>query len=134
MIYDVNFEVVKKINNNIYLFFDNKIIGICVILDLKEFIDYVDYILFVVFIKFMCDFLRDINKLVIRKLYFINVFKGIEFVIFKCVLEIVIDEIILELFGVYVVLIGLFYVEEVIECKFIVLIVVSDVEWFRKSV
>lgn len=134
LIYDVNPEAVKKINNNIHPFFDNKITGIRATLDLKESIDYADYILLAVPTKFMRDSLRDINKLATRKLYFINVSKGIEPVTLKRVSEIVTDEITPELLGAYAVLTGPSHAEEVIERKLTVLTAASDVEWFRKSV
>lgn len=134
LIYDVNPEAVKKINNNMHPFFDNEIHGIRATLDLKETIDFADYILLAVPTKFMRDSLKEINKLAHRKLYFINVSKGIEPSTLKRVSEVVQDEIDSELLGAYAVLTGPSHAEEVIERKLTVLTAASDVEWFSKSV
>lgn len=134
LVYDVNPAAVEKINNNVHPFFDNKIEGIRATLNLKETIDFADYILLAVPTKFMRDSLKAINKLATRKLYFINVSKGIEPATLKRVSEIVDDEIDEQLLGAYAVLTGPSHAEEVIERKLTVLTAASNVEWFRKSV
>jgi glycerol-3-phosphate dehydrogenase (NAD(P)+) len=134
LVYDVNPEAVKKINQGIHPFFDNKIQGIKATLDLKASIEFADYILLAVPTKFMRESLKSINMHANRKLYFINVSKGIEPSTLKRVSEIVIEEISPELLGAYAVLTGPSHAEEVIERKLTVLTAASDVEWFRKSV
>lgn len=134
LIYDINSDAVNKINNNIHPFFDNEIIGIRATLDLKETMDFAEYILLAVPTKFIRESLRQMHKLATRKLYFINVSKGIEPSTLKRVSEIVTDEISPELFGAYAVLTGPSHAEEVIERKLTVLTAASDLEWFRKSV
>lgn len=134
LVYDVNPDAVKKINNNVHPFFDNEISGIRATLDLKETMNFADYVLLALPTKFMRDSLKEINKLATRKLYFINVSKGIEPSTLKRVSEIVTDEITPELLGAYAVLTGPSHAEEVIERKLTVLTAASDVEWFRKSV
>lgn len=134
LIYDVNPEAVKKINNNIHPFFDNEIMGIRATLSLEEAIEFADYILLAVPTKFMRDSLKAINKLAKRKLYFINVSKGIEPATLKRVSEIVEDEIHPDLLGAYAVLTGPSHAEEVIERKLTVLTAASTSAWFRKSV
>src|SRR5690606_41854721 len=64
-----------------------------------------------------------------RKLYFINVSKGIEPATLKRVSEIVDDEIDEQLLGAYAVLTGPSHAEEVIERKLTVLTAASNVEW-----
>ncbi|WP_025724637.1 NAD(P)H-dependent glycerol-3-phosphate dehydrogenase [Acholeplasma granularum] len=134
LVYDVNPVAVDKINHNEHSFFDIKIEGIKATINLKEALDFADYIVLAVPTKFMRESLKQINQLATRKLYFINVSKGIEPETLKRVSEIVNDEISPSMLGAYAVLTGPSHAEEVILRKLTVLTAASDTEWFAKSV
>lgn len=134
LVYDVNMKAVDQINHGQHPFFENKIEGIKATKILAEALDFADYIVLAVPTKFMRSALKDINVLAKRKMYFINVSKGIEPETLKRVSEIVTDEIDHKFLGAYAALTGPSHAEEVIERKLTVLTSASDTAWFAQSV
>ncbi len=134
LVYDINQKTVDMINQGKHPFFEAKIQGILATNTLKEALDFSDHLVLAVPTKFMRESLREINLLAARKLYFINVSKGIEPNTLKRVSEIVADEIQADFFGAYAALTGPSHAEEVIVRKLTVLTAASETSWFAQTV
>ncbi len=134
LIYDINKNTVKLINEGKHPFFDLPLKDIKATNSLEDVINFSNHILLAVPTKFMRDSLKEINTLANNKLYFINVSKGIEPGSLKRVSEIVEDEINKKYLGAYAVLTGPSHAEEVILRKLTVLTVASDTDWFAQTV
>lgn len=129
LVYDINLNNVKKINSSIHPLFDLKINeNIRGTNELKEAVNYSNYLILAVPTAVMRDVLREINLLLHKKTYFINVSKGIEPQTFLRVSEIVDEEISKEHLGGFVALTGPSHAEETIERKLTLLTAASKDE------
>ncbi|MFA5692059.1 MAG: NAD(P)H-dependent glycerol-3-phosphate dehydrogenase [Acholeplasmataceae bacterium] len=134
LVYDINRNAVKLINEGKHPFFDVNIKDINATIDLKEAVMYSNHLVLAVPTKNMREVLKEINEIATDKLYFINVSKGIEPKTLMRVSEIVSDEIEDKYLGAYAVLTGPSHAEEVIERKLTALTVASKTDWFAQTV
>lgn len=129
VLYDVKSEVVNEINQ----FHTNKKrlptgtlpLNVTATCDLADAVSKSDFILLVVPTAVMRSVLKDINKVLRAKKYFINAAKGIEPDTFKRVSEIVEEEIDPQFFGGFVALTGPSHAEEVVMQKLTVIAAAS---------
>lgn len=129
LIYDINEANVSKLNNHIHPLFDipipEKLQGTT---NLSKVVDYADYLLLAVPTAVMRDVIKEINKILHKKTFFINVSKGIEPITFMRVSEIVTEEINEKYLGGYVALTGPSHAEETIKRKLTLLTAASTNE------
>ena len=125
-IYDINRSNVDKINNHIHPFFNTDLPEqITATNNLEEVIKYSNYLLLAVPTAVMREVLVDINTLLHKKTYFINVSKGIEPHTFARVSQIVDEEIDKNYYGGFVALTGPSHAEETIRRKLTLLTAAS---------
>lgn len=123
LIYDVNLEAVKKINNHIHPFFGHVLPDdVKATSTLEEIIQFSNYFVLSVPTKVIRPVLKNINSYLIQPSVFINVSKGIEPDTLKRVSEIVEEEIEEKNLKGFVVLTGPSHAEEVIERKLTLLV------------
>lgn len=126
IVYDSNQKNLKKINEQQHPFFNVEISNkITTRNTLEELLNDVTYVLLAVPTKVFRDLLKEINKLLNKKTYFISVSKGIEPKTGKRISEIVEEEISSKFYGGYAVLTGPSHAEEVILRKLTLLTVAS---------
>lgn len=134
LIYDINEQIVTALNNGRHPLLEVDIPGLKATTNLDEALAYSDRIVLAVPTKFMRDSLKSINNKAFRKMYFINVSKGIEPDTLKRVSEIVVDEINPAYYGAYAALTGPSHAEEVVLRKLTVLTAASENEAFAMEV
>ena len=135
LIYDTNANLVNKINQkHEHPFFDvNLPITLSATLDLQEVIQFTDTLLLAIPTKFMRDVLKNINALLTKKTYFIDVSKGLEPETGKRMSDLVKEEITPIYYGAYAVLTGPSHAEEVIQRLLTLLTVASLDEAYAKK-
>ncbi len=126
LIYDVNPKHVSKINQLTHPFFETQLPNQMKATDnLNHAIAFSDIMLLSVPTKVIRVVLKDINKLLKKPTFFINVSKGIEPETLKRVSEIVLDEIDHQHYKGFVALTGPSHAEEVILRKLTLLVAAS---------
>ena len=127
LIYDVNLEHIDKINQHKHPFFDLELPHkMKATDDLDHAIAFSEFVLLSVPTKVIRMVLKQINPLLKKPIFFINVSKGIEPVTLKRVSEIVSDEINPKYVKGFVALTGPSHAEEVILRKLTLLVAASD--------
>ena len=135
LIYDINESNVLKINDHIHPFFNLELPrDIKATTNLEEVINFSNYLLLAVPTAVIRDVLIDINKLLHKKTYFINVSKGIEPHTFNRISDIVNQEIDIKFYGGFTVLTGPSHAEETIQRKLTLLTAASLDEEFAYKV
>ncbi len=136
LVYDVNLNIVNKINNeNKHPFFDVTLPkSLKATNNLEELINYQEMIILAIPTKVMRSTLRDVNKLLTKKTYFVDVSKGLEPETYKRMSDLVKEEINSKYNGGYVVLTGPSHAEEVILRKLTLLTAASEDEKLAKLV
>ena len=136
LVYDVNLNIVNKINNeNKHPFFDVTLPkSLKATNSLKELINYQEMIILASPTKVMRSVLKDINKLLTKKTYFIDVSKGLEPETYKRMSDLVKEEINPKYNGGYAVLTGPSHAEEVILRKLTLLTAASEDENLAKLI
>lgn len=123
LIYDLNPEAVKKINEHYHPFFDTVLpYQVVATTDIKEVVNFSNYFLLSVPTKAVRFVLKELNPLLDKPSVFINVSKGIEPQTLKRVSEIVEEEIDSSHLKGFVVLTGPSHAEEVILRKLTLLV------------
>lgn len=136
LIYDVNFNIINKINDeNKHPFFDVVLPkSLKATNNLKKLIEFQEMIILAIPTKVMRSVLKDVNKLLTKKTYFIDVSKGLEPETYKRMSDLVKEEINPKYNGGYVVLTGPSHAEEVILRKLTLLTAASENEKLAKLV
>ncbi|VEU82561.1 NAD(P)H-dependent glycerol-3-phosphate dehydrogenase [Acholeplasma hippikon] len=134
LVYDINEKTVESLNNGRHPLLEVDIPGLRATTNLDETLQFSDRLVLAVPTKFIRESLKTINQHAFRKMYFINVSKGIEPDTLKRVSEIVNDEISEAFFGAYAALTGPSHAEEVVLRKLTVLTAASQNEAFAKEV
>jgi glycerol-3-phosphate dehydrogenase (NAD(P)+) len=115
LIYDLNENIVSKINQLKHPFFDTTLPNkIKATTNIKEVTDFSNYFVLAVPTKAIRQVLRSLLPHLNQKSYFINVSKGIEPFTLKRVSEIVLEEIDSKYYGAFAALTGPSHAEEVI--------------------
>ena len=135
LIYDLNFQIVDKINTHRHPFFDTVLpLEVKATNHIEEIIKFSNYFILAVPTKVIRTVLRTMNPLMIKSSVFINVSKGIEPESLKRVSEIVEEEIPNDKLKGFVVLTGPSHAEEMILRKLTLLVSSSKDEDLAKEV
>ncbi len=127
VIYDNNLKNIEKINKGFHPFFDTELPkGIKASDNLKKVVEQTNYLILAVPTKVMRLVLKQINEVLEKPTYFIDISKGLEPSTGKRMSDLVSEEIDQKYFAGYAVLTGPSHAEEVIKRKVTLLTAASE--------